>query len=126
MTETVDRTADASGDSTLPPQVENLLEKLEEGLPKGEVPASLFGHPQVYQTELRNIFGRCWVFLAHESEIAANGDYVVRRIGEDNFIVSRDEQGEIHVLFDADRKSTRLNSSHANISYAVFCLKKKT
>src|SRR3712207_7353894 len=28
-----------------------------------------------------------------------------------------------HVL--GDRKSTRLNSSHANISYAVFCLKKK-
>src|SRR3712207_7275530 len=27
---------------------------------------------------------------------------------------------------DGDRKSTRLNSSHANISYAVFCLKKKT
>src|SRR5438445_7910873 len=26
---------------------------------------------------------------------------------------------------DIDRKSTRLNSSHANISYAVFCLKKK-
>src|SRR3712207_7649053 len=34
-----------------------------------------------------------------------------------------------HLLFgtvpDRDRKSTRLNSSHANISYAVFCLKKK-
>src|SRR3712207_6956919 len=28
-------------------------------------------------------------------------------------------------LADEDRKSTRLNSSHANISYAVFCLKKK-
>src|SRR3712207_7788325 len=28
-------------------------------------------------------------------------------------------------LIDRDRKSTRLNSSHANISYAVFCLKKK-
>src|SRR3712207_7169581 len=28
-------------------------------------------------------------------------------------------------LGDVDRKSTRLNSSHANISYAVFCLKKK-
>src|SRR3712207_7634479 len=27
---------------------------------------------------------------------------------------------------DVDRKSTRLNSSHANISYAVFCLKKKS
>src|SRR3712207_8773323 len=35
--------------------------------------------------------------------------------------------GEIpaDVVLDTDRKSTRLNSSHANISYAVFCLKKK-
>src|SRR3712207_7725038 len=30
------------------------------------------------------------------------------------------------VALAIDRKSTRLNSSHANISYAVFCLKKKT
>src|SRR5258708_21096212 len=30
-----------------------------------------------------------------------------------------------HALGDADRKSTRLNSSHQIISYAVFCLKKK-
>src|SRR3712207_7654750 len=29
------------------------------------------------------------------------------------------------LLHGGDRKSTRLNSSHANISYAVFCLKKK-
>src|SRR3712207_7643368 len=28
-------------------------------------------------------------------------------------------------IYQKDRKSTRLNSSHANISYAVFCLKKK-
>src|SRR3712207_8960538 len=32
--------------------------------------------------------------------------------------------GNVH-LVGRDRKSTRLNSSHANISYAVFCLKKK-
>src|SRR3712207_9012261 len=30
-----------------------------------------------------------------------------------------------HIDLSVDRKSTRLNSSHANISYAVFCLKKK-
>src|SRR3712207_8130431 len=29
------------------------------------------------------------------------------------------------LVYQLDRKSTRLNSSHANISYAVFCLKKK-
>src|SRR3712207_7119730 len=37
----------------------------------------------------------------------------------DRFTVNR-------LVGEADRKSTRLNSSHANISYAVFCLKKKT
>src|SRR5256885_10467699 len=33
--------------------------------------------------------------------------------------------GETHTLLGEDRKSTRLNSSHLVISYAVFCLKKK-
>src|SRR5438876_7912159 len=34
--------------------------------------------------------------------------------------------GQLHVArHEADRKSTRLNSSHPSISYAVFCLKKK-
>src|SRR3712207_9013598 len=49
-------------------------------------------------------------------------------------IVGREEVGDglmaVTIVGDvgavkADRKSTRLNSSHANISYAVFCLKKK-
>src|ERR1035437_9929760 len=31
----------------------------------------------------------------------------------------------VQTILNGDRKSTRLNSSHANISYAVFCLKKK-
>src|ERR1035437_10796898 len=37
----------------------------------------------------------------------------------------RDPEGWNQAKGDIDRKSTRLNSSHANISYAVFCLKKK-
>src|SRR5689334_23744520 len=35
------------------------------------------------------------------------------------------DTAEGHHSFDRDRKSTRLNSSHSSISYAVFCLKKK-
>src|SRR5438445_12825311 len=38
----------------------------------------------------------------------------------------RGADGPVPLQMDRDRKSTRLNSSHANISYAVFCLKKKT
>src|SRR3712207_7824557 len=40
-------------------------------------------------------------------------------------LVQREVELQVHRQPDrADRKSTRLNSSHANISYAVFCLKK--
>src|SRR5437868_7928470 len=35
-------------------------------------------------------------------------------------------QAQAHIRNTQDRKSTRLNSSHVSISYAVFCLKKKT
>src|SRR2546422_8614865 len=35
------------------------------------------------------------------------------------------ERHDLHAARDEDRKSTRLNSSHGYISYAVFCLKKK-
>src|SRR3712207_7841348 len=38
----------------------------------------------------------------------------------------RTVSGLVRPTSGTDRKSTRLNSSHANISYAVFCLKKKT
>src|SRR3712207_7268596 len=53
-------------------------------------------------------------------------------LGEDKLAAIRTAVREVAVAITsatvttvADRKSTRLNSSHANISYAVFCLKKK-
>src|SRR3712207_7202384 len=54
-----------------------------------------------------------------ESAEETPGDHagsVRRPLGDDRGRGARDRR--------ADRKSTRLNSSHANISYAVFCLKK--
>src|SRR5687768_18339204 len=42
----------------------------------------------------------------------------------DTVVQGSDVEGTIHVR-EEDRKSTRLNSSHGYISYAVFCLKKK-
>jgi phenylpropionate dioxygenase-like ring-hydroxylating dioxygenase large terminal subunit len=97
---------------------------LERGLEVGEVPAGLFGNEEIYRRELRKIFGRCWVFLGHDSEIEAKGDYVLRKIGEDNFIVVRDEQGSVNVLFDACRhrgvqvcRSDSGNTSHFRCPY---------
>src|SRR3712207_6935297 len=51
-----------------------------------------------------------------------------RELGDGQFVVERVALAAEAAAVgrrDEDRKSTRLNSSHANISYAVFCLKKK-
>src|SRR5690242_20857494 len=47
------------------------------------------------------------------------------RLGELGLRQGKVADGAAEVLVTIDRKSTRLNSSHMSISYAVFCLKKK-
>src|SRR3712207_6917780 len=55
------------------------------------------------------------VSMLDSEVVVVEGDI---QVGQDQLVL--DELPD-----DPDRKSTRLNSSHANISYAVFCLKKK-
>src|SRR5688572_32947623 len=59
--------------------------------------------------------------VADEADLAVEHDGVVRRRLGPALARGRVRDAR-HVL---DRKSTRLNSSHSQISYAVFCLKKK-
>src|SRR3712207_9012828 len=51
------------------------------------------------------------------------GDLLMNEIS--NVAIIQWQNELMKIKDDRDRKSTRLNSSHANISYAVFCLKKK-
>src|SRR5437899_4885969 len=61
--------------------------------------------------------------VGDERQLAVGGDLEVRRRAEDR--VHQREAHEDPRRLTVDRKSTRLNSSHLGISYAVFCLKKK-
>src|SRR3712207_8189037 len=54
--------------------------------------------------------------------VAGEVDWQARHVSIGNFTLFKESEGQGDYR---DRKSTRLNSSHANISYAVFCLKKK-
>lgn len=66
----------------------------------GMIPAAVYSDTELFELEKRRLFGRAWMFLAHESEIPDPGDYVVRRIVDDSFIVVRDEAGTVRVLFN--------------------------
>src|SRR2546430_3144955 len=50
---------------------------------------------------------------------------VLGLLGRSGPLMSREVPDTSVVPWESDRKSTRLNSSHSQISYAVFCLKKK-
>jgi phenylpropionate dioxygenase-like ring-hydroxylating dioxygenase large terminal subunit len=67
---------------------------------RGLVPAHIYNDAEVFALERDRLFSRAWVFVAHESEIPDPGDYVVRRVLADSFIVVRDEVGAVRVLFN--------------------------
>src|SRR3712207_8984332 len=75
--------------------------------------STLFPYTTLFRSGLAHLFG-----VRTSPVYARDGAEIERAIQE---FAQETEVG----LIVLDRKSTRLNSSHANISYAVFCLKKK-
>jgi len=71
------------------------------------VHGSLYTDPAVFAAELERIWYRDWVFVAHDSELSEPGDYVTRTVGRQPVIVTRSEDGAIHVLLN--RCSHRAN-----------------
>ena len=52
--------------------------------------------PHVYELEKRGIFGKSWLFLAHETQIPNPGDFVQAYMCETPIIVSRGPAGDVH------------------------------
>ncbi|WP_028658702.1 aromatic ring-hydroxylating oxygenase subunit alpha [Nocardioides insulae] len=67
---------------------------------RGMLPAHIYNDAEVFEAEKERLFSRSWMFVAHESEIPQVGDYVVRRVMDNSFIVSRAQSGEIHAMFN--------------------------
>src|SRR3712207_8323332 len=86
--------------------------------------STLFPYTTLFRSEaaLQRAHAAYYLALAEEVEPALTGP------AHDTWLKRTEEEHDNYraALGWADRKSTRLNSSHANISYAVFCLKKNT
>jgi nitrite reductase/ring-hydroxylating ferredoxin subunit len=101
-------------------KVDELVARARQSLKQdGTLPVEIFADEDVYQVELDRIFGRSWLVVGHESEIAKNGDYMLRYMGEDEVIVNRDESGQIRVMLNSCRhrgtvvcRDEKGNSSH--------------
>jgi PAH dioxygenase large subunit len=104
--------------------VQPLLEGLGVSLGHGEIPAGIFNDREIFELERERIFGRSWVYLGHETEIPDPGDYVLRAIVDNPFVVTRDESGEVRALLNHCRhkgmqicRSEAGNASHFRCPY---------
>lgn len=72
-------------------------------LDRGLVSRRIFHDPELYERERARVFGRSWLFLAHESQLPAPGDYITCRMGETPVIVARDAAGRVHAFLNSCR-----------------------
>src|SRR5438034_7830809 len=88
--------------------------------------STLFPYTTLFRSCVSNEIGNLWLAQmtsAHAPvKIAFN---LVAKVARDFFLGIVDGLAAAFKMLEPDRKSTRLNSSHTVISYAVFCLKKK-
>ncbi len=61
---------------------------------------SIYTDPRIFELEMTRIFGAVWVYLAHESQVPRNDDFVTARLGPRPIIVVRDSRGELRALFN--------------------------
>ncbi len=70
---------------------------------KGLISRDIFVSDEIYQQELEQIFARTWLFIGHTSQIPNPNDFFISRMGEESVIMTRDRQGEVHVLLNTCR-----------------------
>jgi p-cumate 2,3-dioxygenase alpha subunit len=62
-----------------------------------------FTDPAVLERERSEIFARCWLYAAHESELAQSGAFISRSVGGRPLLLTRDKSGALNVFFNACR-----------------------
>src|SRR3712207_7101012 len=90
-------------------------------MPRCYMMSSVFFFLMIRRPPRSTLFPYTTLFRSDEVDKQKKGDTSSRQ----ETSVAPAEDREKRQVVEKDRKSTRLNSSHANISYAVFCLKKK-
>ena len=61
---------------------------------------SAYSDPAIFELEMERVFGRAWLLLGHESQIANPGDYFTTRMGREPVIVTRHRDGSVQVLIN--------------------------
>ena len=58
----------------------------------------VYADPEIFELEMERIFGRTWIYVGHESQVPAPGDFFRSRIGRQPVVMSRHKDGTVYVL----------------------------
>src|SRR5437867_1407872 len=72
-------------------------------LATGQASRRIFVDPAIYESELARIYGHCWLFLAHESQLPEPGDFLTTYMGEVPVLVTRNRDGKPGAFFNSCR-----------------------
>jgi nitrite reductase/ring-hydroxylating ferredoxin subunit len=72
-------------------------------LEAGTLSREVFCDDKIFQLELARVLAPAWSFVGHTSQLKKNGDYFMSRCSSESVIVTRDQQGAIHVLLNSCR-----------------------
>ena len=61
---------------------------------------SIYTDPAIFELEMTHVFGAVWVYLAHESQVPKDDDFVTARLGLRPIIVLRDMNGKLRALYN--------------------------
>ena len=86
MTDTLDHAASVLADA--------IIDDTDAGVYRAN--RRIFTDPDIFELEMKYIFEGNWIYLAHESQLPNNNDYLTTYMGRQPVVISRDQRRQLH------------------------------
>ena len=87
------------------------------------MPGRNYTSPEIYALEMERIYQDRWLCAGRAADVAKAGDFLVREVGAESIIVTRDESGELHAFYNVCRhRGTRMcETASGNFGETIVC-----